>query len=381
MPDQKSMRAGWKRVLTEGIHRSGVLRVSEKVAESFEVASAPNSSWPRLRRARMPRFAVLCYHRIGVGGIPLYSELPEDRFESQVRYLSDRYRLISLEQMIQEMGQPQSSRPAVVITFDDGYRDLFKYAFPILQAYRAPATIFLTAGCIETGEVAWYDRVFLALKVAPGDTLDLVLDSPRRFYLSSEPARLAAAVEIIHILRGFSCDRRDQFCAMLEGQVPLPAEQLRDRMLSWEQIRTMDRAGVSFGSHTISHPMVSRLTQQELDKELIDSKRMIEERLGHAVTGFAFPFGKRADYGVHPRELLLRAGYHCAVTTEWGLNTPLTDPLELNRVSVGEEWPLSMFALQLNRAFLHGSSEEANGKAAVSSGPNQAPEEASIAAR
>lgn len=363
----------------ESLHRSGVLRVSEKLAGSHQLRRTAGGFW--LRRARMPRFAILCYHRIGSGGIPFYSQLPAKIFESQIRYLCSRYRVISLELMIQEMAQPQNVLPAVAITFDDGYRDLFTNAFPILKAYRVPATIFLTAGCIETGEVAWYDRVFLALRIAAGDTFELILDRPRRFDLSSESARMDAAVEIIRYLRAVSTSRRNELCAALERQIPLPPDQLRDRMLSWEQIRTMDRAGISFGSHTISHPMVSRLTQQEMKTELLESKRMIEQCLGHPVHSFAFPFGKREDYGVLPRELLLRAGYHCAVTTEWGLNTPLSDPLELNRVSVDEDWPLAMFGFQLNRLFLQASSEQSRSKAIVSSEANQAPEEAGIAAR
>lgn len=371
----------WKEGLVEGLHRSGALGLSEKVAESHELLLRNRTPWPRIRRARMPRFAILCYHRIGEGGIPFYSGLPAKRFESQIRYLRSRYRVISLEQMIEEMSHPEEVLPAVAITFDDGYRDLFTCALPILQAYRVPATVFLTAGCIETGEVAWYDRVFLALRVAPGNVLELVLDGPRRFVLPSESARMDAAVEIIRYLRGLSCVRRHELCAALERQVPLPADQLRDRMLSWEQIRAMDSAGISFGSHTISHPVVSRLTQTELERELVESKRMIEHRVGHAVDSFAFPFGKREDYGALPRQLLLSAGYQSAVTTEWGINTSRSDPLELNRVSVGEYWPLAMFAFQLNRLFLCVPSEGARAKARIPSQPDRAAEEAGIETR
>lgn len=365
----------------EGLHRSGVLHLSENVAGSHELRRSAGRSWPRLQPARMPRFAVLCYHRIGLGGIPFYSQLPARTFESQVRYLCSRYRVISLQQMVQEMGQPKNVLPAVSITFDDGYRDLFTNAFPILRAHHVPATIFLTAGCIETGEVAWYDRVFLALRIAPGDALELVLDRPRRFDISSESARMDAAVEIIRHLRTVSSSRRDELRAALERQVPLPADQLQDRMLSWEQVRTMDRAGISFGSHTVSHPMMSRLTQREMEREILESKQILERRLGHPVHSFAFPFGKREDYGVLPRDLLLRAGYDCAVTTEWGLNTPPSDPLELNRVSVDENWPLAMFGFQLNRLFLGLSNEQARPKAMVSSEVSPHPEEARIAAR
>jgi peptidoglycan/xylan/chitin deacetylase (PgdA/CDA1 family) len=378
---QRSVRAAAKKLLVKGLYRSGVLRLSEKIAGNHEVRRTDDSRFPRLRRARMPRFAILCYHRIGIGGIPFYSELPPKTFENQMRYIRSRYRVISLEQMVTEIAHPQGVLPTVAITFDDGYRDLFTNAFPILQAYHIPATIFLTAGCIETGEVAWYDRVFLALRVARGRTLELTLDDPRSFLLSSEASRLSAAVDIIRYLRTVSSSQRREICAVLESLVPLPTDQLRDRMLTWEQVGTMDRAGISFGSHTMSHPVVSRLTQLELETELLESAQIIEKRLGRPVQSFAFPFGKREDCGGLPRELLLRAGYRCAVTTELGLNTPLSDPLELNRISVDEDWPLAMFGFQLNRFFLQGSSEQIKAQAVVSSEVGRTSEQARFAAR
>jgi peptidoglycan/xylan/chitin deacetylase (PgdA/CDA1 family) len=167
----------------------------------------------------------------------------------------------------------------------------------------------------------------------------------------------------------------------LERLVPLPATALRDRMLSWEQIRTMDRAGISFGSHTMSHPVVSRLTPLEMETELLESKRILEQKLGHPVQNFAFPFGKREECGGAAREILTRGGYRSAVTTEWGLNTPHTDPLQLNRVSIGEERSLAMFAFQLNRLFLRATVENKGAGSTVSSEARQAPEEARSAAR
>lgn len=372
-------RAAWKERLIGGLFGIGAVRLSEQVARFHELASAPGMFKAVLRRAPQPRFAILCYHRIGTGGIPFYSELPAQTFEKQMRYLRKRYRIISLDQLIQEMGYPERLDPAVAITFDDGYRDLFTQAFPVLQAYRMPATIFVTVGCIETGEVAWYDRVFLALQIAPGDVLDLMLDGPRRIALSSGASRLRAAVEIITYLRSVSRSSRERCCAALERQVPLPASELRDRMLSWEQIRTMDRSGISFGSHTMSHPVVSRETPLEMETELLESKRILEQRLGHPVESFAFPFGKREECGGAAPEILARAGYRSAVTTEWGLNTPHSDPLQLNRVSIGDERSLAMFAFQLNRLFLR--VDHANAGSTVSSEAHQAPEGVSSAAR
>lgn len=143
----------------------------------------------------------------------------------------------------------------------------------------------------------------------------------------------------------------------------------------------MDRVGISFGSHTMSHPVVSRETPLEMETELLDSKRILEQRLGHAVESFAFPFGKREECGLAAREILARGGYRSAVTTEWGLNTPHSDPLQLNRVSIGDERSLAMFAFQLNRLFLRNSVDPASAGSTVSSEARRAPEGAQSAAR
>ena len=171
-----------------------------------------------------------------------------------------------------------------------------------------------------------------------------------------------AAEEVISHLRKLPNQARQQYCEQLEQQVPLPLEQLGDRMLTWEQIRTMHRAGLSFGSHTLTHPVISRLEPALLEHELLESKKFLEKRIGSAVHDFAYPFGKREDCGVIP-SALERYGYRSAATTVWGLNIPGINPYELRRVSIGEERSLGMFAFKLARLFLSG---EASSREAVS---------------
>jgi peptidoglycan/xylan/chitin deacetylase (PgdA/CDA1 family) len=122
-------------------------------------------------------------------------------------------------------------------------------------------------------------------------------------------------------------------------------------MLTWEQIQEMQRGGVSFGSHTLTHPAISRLDPAALEEELHNSKSRLEERLGMPVMDFAYPFGKPADYG-HMSGALARYGYRTASTTNWGVNVPGVNPYELRRVSIGEERQLSVFGARLAQLFL-----------------------------
>ncbi len=344
-------RRNWRELLAGGLHRTGALRVLQGLSRSYELHFAPQRSLPQWHRTTRAKFAVLCYHHVGSEGIPFYSTVAVEVFEAQMRFLRKRYRVVSLEQLCRELEDPQSAGQAVAVTFDDGYRDVYTQAFPILERYAIPATVFVTVAAVESGEVSWYDRVFLALQVFPGEKLEIELDEPRRFELTSPEVRLRAATEIVSRLRKLTDARRQECCAVLEKRVALPADALADRMLTWEQIRRMQRAGISFGSHTMTHPVVSRLEPTEVERELRESKRILEERLDRPVTDFAYPFGQPADCGTDSTPLLARCGYRSAATTTKGINAPGADLYRLRRVQFADERSLAMFAFKLNRLF------------------------------
>ena len=343
--------ATWREVVAAGLHQSGLLQVARSMARSYELRSDSRRAWPRWHRVSGPKSVILSYHRVGTGGIPLYSSLPSEMFEAQIRFLRKRYRVVSLDELYRELQNPETVEQVVAITFDDGYRDTYTAAFPILQKYQVPATIFLTVSSIESGEVSWYDRVFLAFRVASCDKLDLFLDRPRRFYLPTPAARFRAAQRVVGWMRSLPDRRRRECCAALEKLVPLPPSELTGRMLAWEQIRAMQRAGIAFGSHSLTHPVLSRLAPADLERELLESKQFLEQNLQSPVTDFAFPFGKPDDCGTAARDVLARSGYRLAVTTVQGVNQPGVDPFALRRSSIGEENSPAMFAFNLNRLF------------------------------
>ena len=357
----------WRDAVAGALYYSGALRALQAVGRRHEIAFTNGGGLPQLRRTGRSKFVILCYHRIGTGGIPLFNGLPPEIFESQMRLLRRRYRIISLDELCDEMQRPTSSGHGVAVTFDDGYRDLHTYAFPILQKYNIPATIFLPVACIETGQVPWYDRVFLALKVFPRNNLEIALEHPRNFSLASLDARIQAAAKIVQYLRTIADDRRKEFCRDLERQVVLPAGELANRMLTWDQVHAMRAAGVIFGSHTMTHPAVSQLTEDQLETELRESKEALKARLGAQVRHFAFPFGQPKDCGTAALSVLTHCGYTSAATTVEGINHAGESLFALRRVQTGEERSLPMFALRLTRLFFAASSENSSAASPISS--------------
>lgn len=345
-------RPQWRDLAADGLFHTGALRMLRAVSRRYELRLGDSGGLRLTRRAAHPKFVVLCYHRVGIGGIPLFSELPPGVFEAQMRYVRERYRILSLDELCHEMEKPSRKEDAVAVTFDDGYRDLYPHALPVLRKYRIPATIYLPVDSIETGQVPWYDRIFLALRVFPKDNFEIALDRPRSFRLGFFQSRLNAAAEIIGYLRTLPDERRREFCDALEAQVKLPQDELKDRMLTWDQIRSMGHGGITFGSHTMTHPAISRLTKTQLDRELGDSKKVLEERIRKPAVHFAFPFGKPADNGTAALPLLAQHGYRTATTTVEGANEPGDSVYELRRTQIVNERSLSMFAFKLNQLFL-----------------------------
>ena len=356
--DEGSHRLRWRDAVATVLFHTGVFRILQVFSRYFELKKSNRGRLLLKRRDAHPKFLVLCYHRIGMNGIPLFSELSPALFEAQMRYVRRRYRILSLDNLCGEMEKPSQRGDAVAVTFDDGYRDLYSNALPVLRKYQIPATIFLPSVSIETGQVPWYDRVFLALKVFPKDELEIVLDRPRHFQLVSLKARLETAAEIIQYLRTLPEDRRREYCAAFEEQIILPEDELRDRMLTWEQIRTMNREGITFGSHTMTHPAVSQLTESQLKSELGESKRTLENRIGSPAVHFAYPFGKPADCGTAALPFLVRNGYRSAATTVEGVNEPGDSCYQLRRSQVGNERSIAMFAFRLNQLFLSSGAQD-----------------------
>jgi peptidoglycan/xylan/chitin deacetylase (PgdA/CDA1 family) len=118
-------------------------------------------------------------------------------------------------------------------------------------------------------------------------------------------------------------------------------------MMSWEDAEAMLRGGISFGSHTASHPALSRLSADQSRVEILKSKKAIEERLNIPVRSFAYPRGRREDFSERVKEQLKEAGYICALTTLFGSNDAGRDLFELKRGGPWEEY-LPLFALKLS---------------------------------
>jgi peptidoglycan/xylan/chitin deacetylase (PgdA/CDA1 family)/CelD/BcsL family acetyltransferase involved in cellulose biosynthesis len=317
--------------------RLGLPVAARLVRERYQVSVSPNGgkgrrSWTRRRE---PAGRILYYHRVNDERDPFYPSLPVDVFERQMRFVARRYNVVSLARLIAHL---ESGAPGTLlaITFDDGYRDNYENAFPILQRYGLVATIFLSTGSLDTRDPLWFEVLAGAVKTTSREFLDLEADIPRRFWMRTFDERLRANGELFSLLRRMSEDeRRHRLQAILRELAAPGAGSRRDMMLTWDQVRCMKQHGVDFGGHTVTHPFLSRLTRDQVSWEVSECKRRIEAELQAPVSHFAYPNGREEDFGPWNKDLLREAGYEAALSTIWGLNYRSTDRMELRR---GQPW-------------------------------------------
>lgn len=277
---------------------------------------------------------ILLYHRVGPPK-NVWSSLPIpiQEFERQVRYLCQAYEIMPLNKLVQytQEGKALPSKTAI-ITFDDGYKDNYLYAYPILRKHSMPATIFLTTGHIGTGSLFWWDKVGYVIHSTALETFRI--DGLGVYALNPASSRLKAISSIKERLKRISEEEKDLLIKKLLETlgVDIPADLGRKLVLSWEEVREMSNGGIDFGAHSVTHSILTKLPPKQAKYEIIQSKRDIEEKLGQVVTAFSYPDGQ---FNAQLIEFLKESGFTCAVTTIPRMVSLKTSSYQLGRIGLG----------------------------------------------
>lgn len=299
------------------------------------------------RKTNRSSLVILCYHRVLPALerenyiIPALAVTP-DIFAAQMATSIRHYHCVPLQEAMSKWKDPAHDKPLLAITFDDGYADNAIHAAPILEKLGVRATFFVVSGLIGTVERAWYDllgrmvqRVAkepiaeLTRKPDEGDPVAVWIAEHFRHRHGLSVARIvAAAKKLPHALRN---------AVMMRLRAAAPDDLLQDRsdqMMSSEQLCSLASRGHEIASHTMTHPLLPQLSDDNLRSELTSSKGTIEQLTGIGVTSFAYPNG---DHDARVVDAARAAGYHYAVTMQPGLNPPGADPLRLRRIYVTQE--------------------------------------------
>jgi peptidoglycan/xylan/chitin deacetylase (PgdA/CDA1 family) len=274
---------------------------------------------------------VLMYHRFGAG---THRRLDPRAFEQHLRYLVRHFDVRPLSSIA---GSPtRLQRQAVALTVDDGYADFAEHAYPLIRRYEVPVTVFVVTRFADNDFWLWFDAVHYLLHATRVTRANVVLGA-RRFTLdlSSTAARDAAwSVVGARCLLMDPARRQtaiDRLGAALD--VPLPAcPTPAYRAMSWGELRALDPELVTIGSHTRTHPVLSRCDVAEIAREVRVSKQEIAARLGREVDTFCYPNGQPEDYDVRCVQAVRAAGYRCATVAHGALGAG-GDPYRVRRIA------------------------------------------------
>ncbi len=241
--------------------------------------------------------------------------------ERHLDWLARHYRIVTLSEAAASWtaGLRQGTRPVAAVTFDDGYRDFYETAFPILVRKGIPAAVFVVTELVGTSGLQLHDELYLLLKESlrqrPGEAL-----APLAEAAGADPALLgrirAAGAQVFRLTRllleDCSQSQLRRLLALLRERVAIP-EQARAGLqsLDWSTLSRLQRAGVTVGSHTRTHALLVNEPLEKVIEEVARSKSTAEAQLGEPLRHFAYPDGQ---FNPAVMDAVERAGYHYAYT-------------------------------------------------------------------
>lgn len=298
------------------------------------------------------RICVINYHRVLPVHEPLLASEPDMRtFRWQMELLARCFNVQPLGEALNSMAAGTIPPRAVCITFDDGYRSIHDLALPVLREFQLSATVFVTSGHVDKGNM-WNDLIIEAIQVLPDGPLDLRAIGLESYGLHSLEDRR----KVIGILTEFSKylppeARRDVVDRLtsLAGRQPAP-----ELMLTGDMVRNLEHSGIEIGAHTVSHPILTSLSDEDARAEILNGKHELEALLGKPVRLFAYPNGKQGkDFDHRHIAMVNEAGFDAGFTTAVGAITRDQNPFQLPRSRPWDTTPL-MFGLRILRWMAQG---------------------------
>lgn len=256
------------------------------------------------KRNPRPGLRILAYHRVlddEESSFPFDQEVisaTTDGFFRQMKFVRDNFDVISFRDLANcEERQCPWPKRGLIITFDDGYRDNYTNAFPILKELGLTATIFLTAGHIGARELFWWDLVAYCIKHSARASITVPQINSEPMLLTSGDARNAVIRDVLRWLKVISESCKRTFVsdlAELTGISP-PNHEAEPMHLNWTEVSEMATSGFEFGSHTLTHPILTKVSEEQLVAEVGQAKTMIEQRLKREIIAFSYPVGRFND--------------------------------------------------------------------------------------
>lgn len=274
---------------------------------------------------------VVLYHGVAPerGGLFNYRGkfIHPKEFERHMEFFKSQYTVLPLDEAVEKLQHGTLPPRSLCITFDDGYRNNFDHAFPILKKHDIPATVFLATDFVFRGTPLWVDRLEHALQHGSGSLhekkgLDELMRADLKACSDAERMRRLHALE------------------ETTGSSLADVKDLRYSPLTEDMITKMAASEIRFGAHTESHPILRNVPLTQARSEITASRDIVRKNAGDVSQIFAYPNGQHDDWSPEIETVLAESGFKGALTTLPGSNTGGTPAFRLRRISMDgtDDW-------------------------------------------
>ena len=293
------------------------------------------------------KVTILMFHRVTDTFFDISLLVKQKTFEECIEYIAQSYPVISMDFLSQNFDKwERIPDDSFVITFDDGWIDFYDVAYPILSRLKIPATVYLTTGFVSSKCSYWQERLNnLFLQILANKKLFLKKDNIistseinlKLKDLISKSDGKSIIFRFIDYLKKFTDDiilkTISDLEAFLKEQEIMISDGEHRSFVNWDEVNSINEPDISFGSHTINHPILTNEQTDVIEDEICRSKEIIEKETGRDVIHFCYPNG---NYNEEIRKVV-SGSYKSACTTRAGFVSRGSDIYALNRIGINQE--------------------------------------------
>ena len=314
------------------------------------------------RAVRWSGVLTLNYHRIGDGSRSefdrgLWSATPEE-FAAQVEFLQAHFEVISPDAL--EAVRKRGRGRFAMITFDDGYRDNYTAAFEILKRRGAPATFFVATGFLDSPSLPWWDEIAWMVRRSPKGSVAL----PEYFAeaVAFDTLDRERAIRcLLRVYKAMPAEKTGGYLAALAealGSGRADQGAARELWMTWDMLRSMHAGGMTIGGHTVTHPILSQMTEEQQFAQISGCGVRIATEIGTPLTCFSYPVGSPANFNDATRRSLARAGVKHAFSYYGGVQRfGAWDDYDIRRLPVDHDTTFDSFRAMVTMPQVFGRAE------------------------
>jgi len=299
------------------------------------------------------------YHRIGDSSKSQYDpnvfSCDEENFEKHLEFYKTDFDLISIDELnTLSINKEKLKNRFALITFDDGYIDNYNLAFPLLKSNNVPAVFFIATDFIEKDILPWWDEIAFLVKNSTQSSLQLKnWDTAISLTKKSKESYVKDILQRIKIDSSSTMAQKIKNLKLALGLKPSYSTPHKDLFMTWGMLNEMQNDGMTIGSQSCSHNIMSHLSIEEQKYEAQYSKKLLSEKMNREINSFAYPVGGKSAFTAATEDILLESGYELGFSFIAGINRSLQKhEFHLKRLPVAGNCTVEQLKSQITKAAL-----------------------------